>query len=286
VDERVVQRIASAWRLVGAPARPDVAGVERYRLAMKSPPSALVLGATPEVIDMLLRSRVACVVAIEMHAETLEAMRRLASEDWSRVDLVVGDWRDARAAWDSAFDAVLCDGGFMFLAFPDDWRRTLSAVHHALRPGGRLVTRMSAISPSADGFREPYAQAIAAFEAEQSTLDPERRVRRFLELVSHVRGMCRYGAVDAEGRVRLDVATAGRRWIAEDLARRYPEFSDIVATTCGRSSAVGDDGASMVAMPSLERVTAELERRGFDVEVLSSVHRPPKHSFWLAAIRR
>ena len=286
MDERVVQRIENAWRLVGAPARPDVAGIERYRLAMTSPQSALVLGATPELVDMLLRSRVPRIAAIELHAETMEAMRRLASEDWSRVELVVGDWRDPRPAWESAFDAVLCDGGFMFLAFPDDWRRTLSTVHHALRPGGRLVARMSAISPSEDGFREPYAQAIAAFDAEQPTPDPERRFRRFLELVSQVRGMCRYGAVDAEGRVRLDVATAGRRWIAGDLARRYPEFGDIVEKMCGRSSAVGDDGASMVAMPSLEGVSSEMKRCGFDVEVLSSIHRPPKHSFLLAAIRR
>ena len=57
--------------------------------------------------------------------ETMEALRRLASEDWARVELVVGDWREPQAAWSSTFDLVLCDGGLMFLPFPDDWRTVL-----------------------------------------------------------------------------------------------------------------------------------------------------------------
>ena len=133
------------------------------------------MGATPELIDMLLAERVERVTAVDAHAETMEAMRRLADEDWSRVELVVGDWRDARPVWGSAFDLVLCDGGLMFLPFPDDWRRVLVLIRGYLRPGGRFVTTASSVSPDEPGFADHYARAVAHFEAERATLGPSSR---------------------------------------------------------------------------------------------------------------
>jgi hypothetical protein len=246
----------------------------------------LVMGATPELIDMLLTEGVARIAALDLHPETMEAMRRLGSQDWSRVQLVAGDWRHPRQAWHSAFDLVLCDGGLMFLPFPDDWRTVLVAVHGYLRPGGRLVTRMSSVSPTEVGFRESYDRAIVEFDSERSALDPEQQASRFAELLSRVRGMCRYGAVDPEGRVQLPLAVAARRWMAEDLQRRYPEFDRIVQTISGRSNLLGTDGTAIVAVPALERVTGEMARCGFDVEVLQSIHSPPKHWFTISATRR
>ena len=87
MDERVVQRIMEDWRLTTWPIRPDAARVELFRSAMQGASSVLVMGATPELIDMLLTEGVDRVAAIELHPETMEAMRRLASEDWSRVEL-------------------------------------------------------------------------------------------------------------------------------------------------------------------------------------------------------
>jgi len=285
LDEAVVQRILEDWRLITWPTRPDAARVDLFRSALMGASSALVMGATPELVDMLLTEGVDRVAALELHPETMEAMRRLASEDWSRVELVVGDWRDARPTWNSAFDLALCEGGLMFLPFPDDWRRVLGVIHGYLRPGGRLVTTTSSVPPGETGFQDHYAQAIARFESERSALDPERQARRFAEVVSQLRGVTRFGAVDPEGRVRLDIAAAARRWIAEDLRRRYPAFDRIIQANFGRSNPVGGDGASIVAVPALERVRAEMLRCGFDVEVLASTHRPPRHSFAVAATR-
>jgi hypothetical protein len=52
------------------------------------------------------------------------------------------------------------------------------------------------------------------------------------------------------------------------------------------STLVGGDGMSIVAVPALERVTAELADCNFDVEVLASTHHSLKHTFLIAAIRR
>src|SRR4029079_5370831 len=140
MDEEVVRRIMEDWRHATSPPRPDPAHVPRYRSASKGGRSALGMGATPELIAMLLVEEVDRVTAIDLHPETMEAMRRLATEDWSRVEMVLGDWRGARPAWASAFDVVLCDGGLMFLPFPEDWREVLTVGHDYLKPGERLRT--------------------------------------------------------------------------------------------------------------------------------------------------
>jgi SAM-dependent methyltransferase len=285
VEERVVQRIMEDWRLTTSPARPNAARVELYRSALQGARSALVMGATPELIDMLLVEGVDHVAAIDLHPETMEALRRLASEDWSRVELVVGDWRERRPAWHSAFDLVLCDGGLMFLPFPDDWRTVLAVLHGYLRPGGRLVANQLSIAPTETSFHDHYAEAIARFESERPDPDPEQQAKRFMELASQLRGTTRYGAVDGDGRVRLDMVAAARRWIESDLRRRYPEFGRIVDANFGRPSIIGADGDGIVAAPALERVRAEMIRCGFNVKVLASSVRPPRHVFALAATR-
>lgn len=285
MDERVVQRIMEDWRLTTWPIRPDTARVEVFRSAVKGASSVLVMGATPELIDMLLTEGVDRVAAIDLHPETMEAMRRLASEDWTRVELVIGDWREPRPAWSSAFDLVLCEGGLMFLPFPEDWRTVLTLIRGYLRPGGRLVATLSSVSPTEPGFREHYAEATARFESERPTMDGARQARRFAELVSQLNGVSRFGAVDPDGRVRLDAAAAAGRWIAEDLHRRYPAFARIIEAIFGRSNPVGIDGARIVAVPSLEQVKTETIRCGFEIEILASTQRPPRHAFTIAAAR-
>jgi SAM-dependent methyltransferase len=285
VDETRVRQIVDSWRIVGSPARPDAAQVEVFRSAVHAATRVLILGTTPELIDMLLGTGVDRIAAIERDPDTVEAMRRLATRDWAGVELIAGDWLDPRPAWRSAFDLVLCDGGLIFLPFPDGWRALLAVVGDYLKPGGRFVTRISSVSSSQVGFQAPYTRAIAVFDSERAALAPEEQEHRFIALLAQVRGMCRYGAIDPEGRVRLDVVADARRWMSSDLGTRYPEFEHILRTTYGRPNLAGPDGTSIVAMPSLERVTAELTACGFDVEILASTRRPPRHFFTLSATR-
>src|SRR5262249_44065236 len=173
----------------------------------------------------------------------------------------------------------------MFLRFSVEWRNVLTTTHGYLRPGGRMVTTTVSISPTEPGFQAHYAQALARFESERATLEPERQARRFAELVSQLSGVSRLGAVDPEGSVRLDVATAARGWIAADLRRRYPEFGRTIEAILGRLNPIGVDGASIIAVPAVERVRVEMIQCGFDVEVLASTRYPTGHAFAFAATR-
>ena len=139
--------------------------MELYRSALRGASRVLVMGATLELIDMLVAEGVAHVAAIDLHPETIEALRRLATQEWQRAELRVGDWREPWPAWHAAFDVVLCDGGLMFLPFPDDWRTVLTVIHGYLRPGGRLVANQNSTAPSETGFHDHYAQAVARFES-------------------------------------------------------------------------------------------------------------------------
>jgi hypothetical protein len=288
IDQALVERIVADWRLATPPIRPYGARLEVFRAIAAGAGSALVMGSTPELIDLLVRAKVDRVAAIDAHAETQEAMRRLASEDWSRVELVVADWRHRRPRWDAAFERVLCHGGLHFVAFPDGWREVLGIFHGYLRPGGRLVTSSFSVALTAMTARDAYTEAVAAFEAERPGLGPERQERRFAELVSWLKGVTLHGAVEAGGMVCLDRSAEAARWIATSLRQRYsgPAFDRIIQAIFGRSNPVGRDGANLIAAPTREQVEAEMVRGGFDVEVLASDRHPPRESFALAATRR
>src|SRR4029079_2595766 len=108
--------------MFGSRAGPDAAQVEVFRSAVQAATRVLVLGTTPELIDMLLGKGVDRIAAIERDPDTIEAMVRLATRAWAVVELIAGDCLDPRPAWRSALDLVLCDGGLIFLPFPDGWR--------------------------------------------------------------------------------------------------------------------------------------------------------------------
>ena len=149
--------------------------VELYRSALRGASRVLVMGATLELIDMLLVEGVGHVAAIDLHPETIEALRRLATQEWRRVELESATGASRGRPGTPRFDVVLCDGGLMFLPFPDDWRTVLTVIHGYLSPGGRLVANQDSTAPSETGFRDHYAQALARFESEPPPPDPEQR---------------------------------------------------------------------------------------------------------------
>jgi SAM-dependent methyltransferase len=287
VDHALVNTIRKGWRLATPPVRPGAGRLAMFRAALDGASSAMVMGATVELIDMFLSAKVSRIAAFDGHAETLEALRGLGQEDWSRVELVVGDWRVARPEWNSVFDVVMTHGGLNFLPFPDDWRRALAAVRSHPRPGGRFVSSTFTVAPTDASFRDDYEPAIARFEAERPRLDEAQLLRRFCELVSHCQGLTLVGAARGDGGLYADRVIEARRFIREDLHRRYPgaTFAEPVDAMFGRTNPVGVDGLHIAALPSLEQVEAEMTRAGFDPTLLASEHRPPKHSFSFAATR-
>ena len=139
----------------------------------------------------------------------------------------------------------------MFLPFPEDWRTVLTVIRRYLRPGGRLGGDDCPACPlPSRGFREHYAEAIARFESERPTMDPERQARRFAELVSQLNGVSplwgrRPGWKGAARRRRPRPAAGSPR----TCVGATPAFARIIEAIFGRSNPVGIDGARIVAVP-------------------------------------
>ena len=108
------------WSRLTVPVRPGPEGLDLYReqIDLFTRKQVLVLGATPELVDMALRLGADRVVSIERNPEIMAAMRQLGEEDWSSVQMVVGDWLEHRSEFHAAFNCIVCDGGLLFLEFP------------------------------------------------------------------------------------------------------------------------------------------------------------------------
>ncbi len=289
MDYALIDRIVEDWRLNAPPIRPSEALVEVFRSALPRGRkfSAMVMGATPELVDMLLCSAADRVVSFDAHPETIEAMRRLAGEDWSRVEIVVGDWCNPRPEFEFSFDLILCEGGLLFLAFPERWRQVFNLVRTYLKPGGRMLYKTFSVSPTVPSFLDQYAQAIARFEADRPGLSSAQETRRFMEMVSQLKNRPLSGAVDPQGRVLWDRADAATRWMADDLRQRFPgpRFGRTIEAILGRSNAIGLDGAAVIAVPPLELVQSLIRECSLETEIVLSEHRPSVHSFMVAAIK-
>ena len=111
MNRSLVTQIAESWKLAASPIRPSPATVDAFRAALPSGNGwrGLVQGATPEIVDLMLSHDAGRVVCMDLHPETIEAMRTLGSEDWSGVEAMVGDWSHDKPELRSAFDIVISD---------------------------------------------------------------------------------------------------------------------------------------------------------------------------------
>ena len=89
-----VKFIKRFWSNLRVPVRPGVEGLALYRTQMERFPekNILVLGATPELVDLALELNANKVVSVERNPEVMEAMRQLGKKDWTEVQLVAGNW--------------------------------------------------------------------------------------------------------------------------------------------------------------------------------------------------
>ena len=141
-DQGHWNQIAKNWQLVGAPLRPTQPDLVLFQDAIMSratklsrPMNALIFGVTPELagLDWPLETEL---YALDASASMIDTLWRGPKE---RAHL--GSWLNAPFA-DSAFDVIVCDGGFGVLDFPISQSALLSEVARLLQPGGIFVLRL------------------------------------------------------------------------------------------------------------------------------------------------
>ncbi len=220
------------WSRLMVPVRPGSEGLDLYReqinqLARKN---VLVLGATPELVDMALRLGAERVVSIERNPEIMAAMRQLGEEDWSGVQMVVGDWLEQRPDFHAAFNCIVCDGGLLFLKFPGQWERLFELVHCYLVPRGVFVAKEWAEPEGDRDYEIVKSDLIRTFEQQHSMMDAEQMAKAFSGLVSELRLAAFIDMTCEDGSFAQEPLVARLDALLEELEQRFPD-PELVAMT-------------------------------------------------------
>jgi len=140
------KKIAETWKRFGPGARPsrqNIKDMEKFLLPYiknKKVAHVLVMGATPEIRDMLASYKNIEVTLLDMNLEMMLAMTDLMKRKNKQENWMVGNWLTAPLQH-NYFDAVLAD--FTKGNLPYD-RQPLLYQHIAemLKPGGALIERL------------------------------------------------------------------------------------------------------------------------------------------------
>lgn len=275
----VAEKSAWAWKRVSVPLRPGADGLSIYRKELESLSKrrVLVLGSTPELVDLAVALGSARVVSMELDAETIIAMKSLSKEDWEGVELICGNWLDQRKEFEGDFTFVCSDGGPMFLTFPDQWQRLFEVVHSYLALGGKLVTKAWNIHGKGPDYHDYYAQQVDAFESRRSSLTPDAQVEHFRDMVTALRAAVWLGTSRGNGLLNPEPALKRSNWTLGKLLNQYPEerFREYTEASFECVSPAKNPSMREVSDPSYSMVKPLLDEAGFGSKAIAMPSYPP-----------
>jgi len=232
-QDRVAIR-SKVWSNLRVPVRPGPEGLALYRAQMNrfSEKKILVLGATPELVDMAIELSAKTVVSIERDPIIIEAMRRLGRCDWRDVNLIEGDWLDERPEFIASFNCVVCDGGLLFLSHPDQWERLFLLVERYLTAEGVFVAKEWAEPLGERDFSLFTTAMIERFAAGRDGQDREAILESYRYLLSELWLASLFNITLPDGSFNQEILVRRLDGFAEKLCKQYPE-PDMVEITRG-----------------------------------------------------
>lgn len=272
-----IERTLDSWELTTVPIRPSEDDMVHMTAQIKkrfAHPRVLILGMTPELVDMAYQLGAERVVVMELRSVGLEAYRQMVKAPFEAIN---GDWREFRPECARSFDVILGHGPFIFLAFPNEWTTTLGVVHRYLVPGGMMSMRHFHVPPTGFAFPPHYERLIEEFEARTKGVDEIVRAGEFLKTVTSLRCSAILGATREDGvvdQVELDrlmeheKQDIGRRYGGERIWRRMRDEFDY-------PTAAGYGSVRPLAAPRLDQARRVLERGGLRIEDVTMIGTQP-----------
>jgi SAM-dependent methyltransferase len=220
-----VKFIKSFWSNLSVPVRPGVEGLALYRAQMERFPekNILVLGATPELVDLALELNAKKKVSVERNPEVMEAMRQLGKKDWTEVELVAGNWFEERPDFYSSFNCVVCDGGLLFLEYPGQWERLFKLIYSYLVPGGVFVAKEWAEPPGNRDYDRFKENLIGCFEAKNKDQNHNAMIESYIRLVSELWLATLIKTTRKDGSFDQDIVVKRLDTLTEELKQTFPE---------------------------------------------------------------
>ncbi len=268
-DTAAVDRLENLWRMMAPPLRPGPQDVAAVAGMAPSPAggTVLVLGATPELVDLALERGAARVLAMDTNEPVFDAMRRLSRQDWSRVVPVVEDWHVLREELCGQVRVVMGDGSFCLVDYPGGWKSVLAAVRRYLEPSGVGVFRtMFQPSPPLD-WKVCRRAALADFEERMGSAPSGRRVEAFRGVASTIRLVSIIGALRPDGQVDLDRRRQIYDEVMEYLSRTYRgrDVWPVIETVFGTKQEMKGGRIITRALAKWEDAQRVIEACGFSV---------------------
>ena len=188
------------------------------------------MGATPELVDMAVDLKAEKIVSIERNPEIIEAMKKLGERDWNNVNLIAGNWLEENPEFNSSFNYIACDGGLLFLRYPDQWELLFKIVHHYLLPGGVFIAKEWAEPPGKRDHDDTVLEMLKHFDESTAGLSRGEMLEAYMYLASELRLANYINATKADWSFDQAVLLKRHDELMEILCRRYPD-SEMVKIT-------------------------------------------------------
>jgi len=131
------------WNMVTEPIRPSTHDLHTFRSMIRAEDvrSILILGVTPELIDLAITESIEHIAVVDIRGHAFEDLKIHASKDWESVEFIHSDWRANVPHFAAAFNLILGHGSFVHLEYPDWWIKTLDLLNLYLINNGKIVLR-------------------------------------------------------------------------------------------------------------------------------------------------
>lgn len=167
---------APPWRASPQDCRAYRAFIQKA-IQKKKRPNALVLGATPELRNILHSLKIP-VTIIDINLEMILAMNEFVPR-WEEETIVKGSWITNPLA-DRSFDVIVGD-----LTWPNVprplWRAFTASIHRLLKPGGAYIQRINIIP---DSWKREEVSAIVDIYA-RLPYSLQRHAELFIHLMNN-----------------------------------------------------------------------------------------------------
>lgn len=285
-----VKLIKDVWNNLRVPIRPGPEGLDLYRNCMKrvAKKNILVLGATPELVDMAVELKASKIISIERNPEILEAMKQLGTYDWSNVQLIADDWLSEQPDFASSFDCIVCDGGVLFLEYPGQWERLFSLVNSYLVPGGLFVAKEWAEPPGDRDYKQLKDALIREFEEESRDLNRQDMIELYKIYASELRLATMVGSTDNRGSFNQTVIVARLDSLIEELEQRFPD-PEMIQLTLGAMKYLArsqPDSTDVSTGVRYEGAAKLLAGQGFESECFPLPDRPVSGGNYMFVARK
>lgn len=278
MSEWQIENFRRVWNHLKVPVRPGPEGLAVYRDHMKSleGKNILVLGATPELVDMALDIQFDQIVSIERDPDIMEAMRQLGTRDWRKVTMIRGNWLDERPEFKGAFDCVVCDGGLLFLDYPQSWIHLFLLVYGYLKPGGIFIAKEWAEPAGKRTYASLIQDMIKRFETENLEKTRDETIEAYRYLASELRLATFIGTTKPNLSFDQEIMMERLESLTEALHKKFPdpqmvEITDAALKYLARSQ---PDITDTVAGARFEAAQKLLSAQGFHAHHFPLPDRP------------